>query len=233
MVAVDRDRIEEALAKAEAAVAAGAGLEGTGFWRAVAAVKSDPELAAAYGERIAAVDRAAFERWALLTLPIGAGTAIMAAGLVAGLVAVGFAYEVGEPGNAILLLVGAAVILVTTHGLTHLAVGRAFGMRFTHWFIGSLTRPQPGVKVDYATYLAAPARRRAWMHGSGAVTTKLVPFLLVGAAVAAGVPGWVSVVLVAVGILQLVTDAVWSVRSSDWKKFRREMSFADGDRRPV
>ena len=40
-----------------------AGVRGTGFWKAVAAVKRDPELVARFAKRIAVVDRAAFERW--------------------------------------------------------------------------------------------------------------------------------------------------------------------------
>jgi len=225
---MERRDIEQALARAEEAVGRGDGLAGTGFWRAVAAVKADPRLAADHGRRIAAVDRAAFERWALLTVPLGVGTAVMVAGLAAGLVAVGYAYAAAPPANGILLLLGTVVILVTTHGLTHLAVGRLFGMRFTHWFIGSVARPQPGVKVDYESYLAAPARRRAWMHGSGAVTTKLVPFLLLGPAVVIPAPAWATAALLVLGVAQIATDLLWSVKSSDWKKFRREMSYADG-----
>ena len=87
-----------------------------------------------------------------------------------------------------MFLLGFGIILVTTHGLTHLAVGTLMGMRFTHWFVGKLTQPQPGVKLDYATYLRAPATSRAWMHASGAIVTKLMPFVFLGAAIAAGVP---------------------------------------------
>ena len=72
--------------------------------------------------------------------------------------------------------------------------------------MGSIRRPQPGVKVDYASYLRVPARSRAWMHASGAIVTKIVPFALIGAALAADVPSWVVWVLVAVGIGQMVTD---------------------------
>ena len=68
------------------------------------------------------------------------------------------------------------VLLVTTHGLGHLAVGKARGMKFTHWFVGTMQRPQPGVKLDYATYLRVDAVGRAWMHASGAIVTKIVPF---------------------------------------------------------
>jgi len=60
----------------------------------------------------------------------------------------------------------------------------------------------------------------------GALTTKVIPFALIGAAVAADLPGWTVWVLVAVGVISVITDVVWSTKSSDWKKFRRERSFA-------
>jgi hypothetical protein len=64
------------------------------------------------------------------------------------------------------------------------------------------------------------------MHASGAIVTKIVPFALIGAALAAAVPGWVVWLLVVVGIGQIITDVLWSTNASDWKKYRREMSFS-------
>ncbi|MFB3049324.1 MAG: hypothetical protein ACE1Z9_04150, partial [Acidimicrobiia bacterium] len=85
---------------------------------------------------------------------------------------------------------------------------------------------QPGVKTDYASYLRSPARSRAWMHASGAIVTKSIPFLLVPSALIAGVPTWTVIVLVGVGVFQLITDALWSTKVSDWAKYRREMNIA-------
>jgi hypothetical protein len=64
------------------------------------------------------------------------------------------------------------------------------------------------------------------MHASGAIVTKLIPFLLLGAAYGADVSRWVVLVLLGVGIGQIVTDLLWSTTSADWKKFKREMEFA-------
>jgi hypothetical protein len=221
-----RQDIEQALMAAETAVAAGRGVGGTGFWKAVSAVKADPALVEPYAERIGRIDRAAFEPWALFKLPGAAGTAIMAAGTAAGLLLVLWGYYVEAPWNGLLLLAGTGVTEATTHGLAHLFTGRVFGMRFTHWFVGSVRRPQPGVKVDYATYLRTPARRRAWMHASGAVVTKAIPFLALGPAFVMPAPWWTTTLLLLLGVGQVVTDLLWSVTSSDWKKYRREMSFA-------
>lgn len=196
------------------------------FWRVVAAVKRDQTLADAFADRIAVVDRTAFERWALLTVPIWSGTALMVLGTVLGLFMVLLSYYVTEPGNGVFLLVGTGITWITTHGLAHVAVGALGGMRFTHWFIGRLIQPQPGVKVDYATYLRADAKARARMHAAGAVMTKIVPFAALGPALVIGVQPWVTALLVLGGVGSIVTDVLWSTKTSDWKKYLREMRYA-------
>ena len=72
---MSRAEVEQALAVAESRLEGdpAAGLAGTGFWLAVSRVKRDPELVAAYADRIGAVDREALLRWAFFTLPVGAG----------------------------------------------------------------------------------------------------------------------------------------------------------------
>lgn len=223
---MERAEIERILDQAEGAVASGSGLRGTGFWSAVGAVKREPSLVEAYGKRIADIDRTAFESWALFTVPAALGTAVMVAGTILGLAIVWAAYGASESWAVVFLLAGTGITLVTTHGLAHMVVGAVLGMNFTHWFVGSLKRPQPGVKVDYETYLAAPARSRAWMHASGALVSKGIPFFALGPALVIGVPGWITGLLIVFGIGQIVTDVAWSTKASDWKKFRREMRYA-------
>lgn len=219
--------IDGSLARAETALAEGRTLVGTGFWGAVDQVKRHPDLVAAHADRIGVIDREAFERWALLTVPIGMGTVLMVLATVLGVALVGLAYlPEDEILATIVFFVGLGVLLVSTHGLAHLIVGRSSGMRFTHWFIGKLVQPQPGVKVDYASYLRTPARSRAVMHAAGAVTTKIIPFLLIGAAIAAGLPNWAVWALPVIGVVAIVTDLAWSTKKSDWAKYRREMEFA-------
>jgi hypothetical protein len=218
--------IEESLARAENAVDSGSGLAGTGFWTAVTAVKRNPELADRYAERMARIDERAHRRWAVLIIPLWLGTPLAWLALLIGLALVWWAYVLSGAGAVIAFLAGAGVLLGATHGLGHLVVGRALGMRFSYWFVGEVARPQPGVKIDYATYLRTPPRRRAWMHASGALATKAVPFLLIGAAVAADLPDWVPWALAGLGTVMIIIDVVWSTKASDWKKFRREMDFA-------
>ncbi|HEY6627762.1 MAG TPA: hypothetical protein VI193_02120 [Acidimicrobiia bacterium] len=222
---MDDSEITETLRLAEVAVKAGDPLGPTGFWKAVAAVKANPTLIEANADRIGVIDSIAFRNWALLTVPLWIGNLLTLGGTLLGLALIAWAYSLDGTSAGIAFLFGFGALLVTTHSLGHLVVGAFLGIRFTRWFVGSIRRPQPGVKVDYASYLRVPAKSRAWMHASGAIVTKIVPFALIGAALAAGVPSWVVWVLVVVGIGQLVTDVFWSTKASDWKKYKREMAF--------
>lgn len=223
---VSSPSIEESLDRAESALSAGDGLSGTGFWQAVSKVKRHPELADRYADRIAVIDARAHRDWALVVIPLWLGTAVAVLATAAGFALIWWAYSLETIAAGLAFLVGTGVLLGSTHGLAHLIVGRAVGMRYTCWFVGRIRQPQPGVKVDYSTYLRTPARQRAWMHASGALTTKAIPFLLIGAAVAADLPGWAIVVLLVIAFGQIITDVLWSTNASDWKKYQREMSFA-------
>jgi hypothetical protein len=225
---MDRARIESLLATAEQDLAAGGRVDlgEAGFWRAVGAIKRDPGLVDTFAERVGRIDREAFLRSALIKLKLVPGTVVMVIGTGVGLVAIGLGYQYAGLGQAVLLLLGTGILMVTTHGLAHAVVGALQGMRFTHWFIASVKVPQPGVKVDYATYLRVPASRRAWMHASGAIVTKVMPLVGLGAGVAMGAESWALWFLAVLTAAQVVTDILWSTRASDWKKFLRERRLA-------
>ena len=223
---MDSAEVAKALDRAETAVKEGSGLSGTGFWPAVAAVKRDPKLVEQHADRIAQIDMSAFSSWPLLRIPIRVGTTLALAAFVAGLALIAGSYYAGGVAATVLFLAGLGALLATTHGLGHLLVGTLVGIRFTDWFVGSITRPQPGVKIDYSSYLRTRPRRRAWMHASGALATKITPFAVLGVVVPAGLPGWIFWMLLLLGAAMIATDIAWSTKSSDWKKFRREMRLA-------
>jgi len=200
-------------------------LRGTHFWSAVAATKRDPDLVSKFADRIGAIDRAAHDAWARLVIPLTVGTilatvaALIGIGIVTGSLIVDFQWR------GVAFLAGAGVLVGSTHGLGHLVVGYMVGIRFSGWFIGR-ARPQPGVKINYATYLRASPRSRAWMHASGAIVTKFIPFLLVPVALAlSAIPMWATLALLVLGVIQIVTDVLWSTKSSDWAKYLREIDF--------
>jgi hypothetical protein len=154
------------------------------------------------------------------------GTAVLAIGALAGLSLATASHLVPTRARGPVLLAATAALLGTTHDLAHLLAGRAAGIRFTGWFLDGPTRLQPGLKIDYASYLRTPARQRAWMHAAGALATKAVPFALLPVGRSAGAPAWSLTALAGIGIFQIATDLVFSVRHSDWKRFGREMRAA-------
>jgi hypothetical protein len=210
--------VEVALERAEASIAAGATLKGTGFWKAVGALRRDRHLAERYADRAAAIDRRAFERGVKLRVPLGVGIVGLQSTSAVGVLAIVVAGD--RLLDQLIFLSGFGALLVGTHSLAHWLTGLVFGMRFTHVFLGGPPPPRPGVKTDYASYLRATPMQRAVMHGSGAVLTKLVPFVLIPVSEHA-LTTWV---LVGVGIGQIVTDIVFSTKASDWMKVKRELA---------
>jgi hypothetical protein len=202
-------------------------LSGLGFWRLVKLVKLSPEAVDRYGEQIGRIDATAFRRGVPRRFPVWAGNAVLTAGVLAGVAAVLFALRVSSSLLKGLALVAAGGIwAVSVHCLAHWLVGRLVGMRFTDYFFGGPPPPRPGLKTDYRTYLHVPAERRAWMHASGALATKVAPFVPLFFWSAAGAPVWSAILLLGIGAVLIVSDVVFSVRSSDWKKFLRERAVA-------
>lgn len=223
------ESMERVLDRAEAAVAEGRPLDGTGFWKAVGAARRDFKLADRYAERIAAIDRKAFENGVKFRVPAGVGTALLAGASGAGVAALVLAEGIDSRFLRSVVFLGALGALEGgTHSLAHWAVGRAMGMRFTHYFIGGPPPPRPGAKLDYATYLRVPPTQRAIMHASGAVVTKIVPLALIPVARSLDLPAWVTYLLIVLAIAQIVSDVVLSTKSSDWKKVKRELRAAGG-----
>ena len=169
---MDDAGIDRTLAACEGQLQAGEtpDLRTLGFWRAVAAVKRHPERVDRYATRIAAIDRRAFRRRVRLAFPVSLGVIALDLGLFGGLLLLGVAIAVDHPWRELLVLVAAGALDVTTHGLAHLAVGTFVGIDFTDWFVDLPKRPQPGFKIDYASYLRASPRHRAWMHSQIART---------------------------------------------------------------
>lgn len=219
--------IERTLRACEDTLAQGGKVDlgGLGFWKVVSAAKRDLRLVERYGERIAAIDRAAFLRRAI-ALPAWVGVVLQALGTAVGAAIIAVAPALPSVWREMAFLVGAGALIGMTHALAHYVVGGLMGIRFTHFYSLPPLMPQPGFKTDYATYLRTPARSRAWMHASGAIVSKAIPFAVAALAAGGGAATWAVGALLGLGVLQLVTDATLSTRASDWKKFRREMRFA-------
>jgi hypothetical protein len=228
-----RGGIGSELDRIEAAVDGGDhDLRALGFWRLVGLIKRDDEAVERHAEQVGRIDAKAFRAGARVRLPVWLAVALMLVAVGAGIAAVVVAVRAGagpEPDRTTAglgLIVAAAAWAAGLHSLTHWAVGSALGIRFTDLFVAIPPPPLPGLKTDYATYLRASPVARAWMHASGAIATKLAPFLALAFAPVARAPWWSVAVLIALGVFQLATDVLFSTKSSDWKKVRRELAVA-------
>ena len=212
----------------EAAVDAGQiDLRALGFWRLLAKVKADPVLAHHWAEQAGRIDRKVFEARALVRVPVWFGNGVLLVGTLAGAVAVAIALTTESRGLAGLALLFAALDWSATfHAPTHWLVGRMIGVRFVAYHLPKLVPPFPGLKIDYATYLRVAPEARAWMHASGAIASKIAPFLALAFWPASDAPGWAAWAIAGYEVLIIGTDIFISTRTSDWKRFRREMRIA-------
>ena len=232
------------LDRIEAAVDAGdTDLRRLGFWRVVALIKRDDELIERYAEQVGRIDAKAFRAGVRFRVPVWVGNALLLGLVAVGVVAVVLAVRNANatPGQSpdvelfsgLALLLAAGVWTVGLHSPTHWVVGRLVGIRFSDYFLGGPPPPRPGLKTDYATYLRADPAGRAVMHASGAIATKLAPFLALIFVSTADAPAWALLALLAVGVLLIATDVFFSTKTSDWKKVRRELAVARSRQRPA
>ncbi|MGH2692392.1 MAG: hypothetical protein ACRDHM_07785 [Actinomycetota bacterium] len=229
---------QEAFSRIEAEVDRGnTDLAGLGFWRLVRQVKLEPRLAEHWADVAGRIDRKAFERSVRPRMPVWLGNSILllaSAVLIALLfVAIGLGRDAVGSGEQVLpgliAVAAAGGLSVNLHDLAHWVVGRMAGIRFTAYF---LKKPllTPGLKIDYASYLRTSPGARAWMHASGAVVSKIAPFAVFAAVYlphrAAGYdlfPSWSLWAILAIGVVQIITDILFSTKKSDWKRVRREL----------
>ncbi len=225
---MDESEVDAILARCEQALAGGGPLDlrELRFWKAVAAVKRHPEWVETYAERIASIDRQAFDRAIRWRFPTRIMALLLGLGSALGIALVAASARAPRFWKGLLMLAGAGLLTVSTHDLAHLAVGRALGIRFSEAFLGGKMLVAPGLKIDQASYLRTPPRARAWMHASGALVTKVVPFAVLSAGTRERAPRWANLALLGIGIGSILTDVLFSTRYSDWMRFSREMRVA-------
>jgi hypothetical protein len=233
------EEYQDSFRRMEDAVRAGnTDLSKMGFWGLVRKVKLEPVLARHWAEEVGRIDRLAFESRVRPRFPVALGNALLVAGaaISIGLAWLGLALAENDPSSflaGLLVLAAGGALTGAVHGPAHWLVGRLGGIHFLAYYLDGPLRIQPGLKVDYASYLRASAGRRAAMHAAGAIASKIAPFAVFAwvyvvhrRAGSELLPEWSLWGLLGLGVLQLVTDAVWSTRHSDWKKVRRERAIA-------
>jgi hypothetical protein len=216
-IGADLDRIEAAVAGGKT------DLKALGFWAVVKRVKLDRLLVDEHADQIGRIDTAAFLAGVRLRAPVWLGNALLVVGTVAGALAVAASFVWQTPlWKGLALIAAGAIWAFSVHSPTHWLVGTIVGIRWTHYFLGGPLPPRPGLKSDYGTYLRADPDSRAWMHASGAIATKVAPFVALALYPLTEAPAWAAWAVLALGIVQIVTDVRFSTKSSDWKKFNRE-----------
>ena len=222
------EEFQDLFARIEARVDEGdTDLSRLGFWRLVRRLKADRMLSAHWAEVVGRIDRKAFERRVRPRFPVWLGNAALLFGTLVGAGAMAYATLCdNRPVSGALLVASGGILSVTTHDLAHWAAGRRSGIRFLCYFLDGPFRVQPGLKIDYATYLRAEPGARAFMHASGAIASKAVPFVAVAVWPITPAPAWAVWTLAGMGGVQVATDLIWSTKKSDWKKVRRELAVA-------
>jgi hypothetical protein len=227
-VPASEQEFEAAFARIRGSIEAGdADLSRLGFWPLLNQVKSDRRLSERWADAAGDIDRRAFEARVKLRFPVWFGNLALVAGTAFGVAAAWTAVRASDSTLAgVALVVAGGTWVVSLHCLAHWVVGRAVGIRFTSYFFGGPLPPRPGLKTDYATYLRAEPMARAWMHASGALASKVAPFIALGCFPASSAPAWAAWVLLGIGVFTIITDVVFSRTSSDWKKVIRERRIA-------
>ena len=234
---LELDRIEAAVDEGDT------DLRRLGFWRVVGLIKRDDELIERHADQVGRIDTKAFRAGVRFRAPVWVGVGLQVLGIAVGVGAVAFAIWNAnarpsdrllsvELASALALLLAAFTWAAGIHSLAHHVVGRLVGIGFTDFFFAIPPPPLPGLKTDYATYLRVSPVARAWMHASGAIATKLAPFVAVLFA-PADAPSWARWVVLGLGLFQIATDLLFSTKASDWKKVRRELAVARARRGPA
>ena len=221
--------LQESFSRIESAVDEGrTDLTELGYGRLLRQVKADPMLSAHWADQVGRIDRKLFELRRRVRLPVWLGNVILVVGTAigAGAIVVATRLDDDEMLAGLALVASAGILSVSVHDLAHWVMGRLAGIRFLAYFLDGPFRVQPGLKSDYATYLRVQPGERAVMHASGAVASKVAPFVAAAFWPATEAPAWALWATLGIGVAQIVTDVAWSTRRSDWKKAGRERRIA-------
>jgi len=228
------EEIGRYLDRIEGAVAAGqTDLGALGFWPIVGWIKRDPAAAVRFADQVGRIDTAAFRRAVRTRVRPSIGIVAMVLVAAAGVVGVVLACRWTDTWAGVALVAAGGAWSLGLHVPAHALMGWLAGIRFTDAFLGPPPPPRPGIKTDYASYLRAEPATRIWFHASGAIATKLAPFLALALWPITNAPAWAAWALLGLGLLQIATDVVFSRRSGDWKKVARERRVAADRRRAL
>jgi hypothetical protein len=85
--------------------------------------------------------------------------------------AMAYSFSFTPPEKDVLILLSTLFIVISLHPLTHLMVGKLFGIQFHYIFLNGPLKIQPTLKTDRTSYLRLQPARRAVFHISGIIAT--------------------------------------------------------------
>ncbi len=163
------DRVEEETSKGNFA------LKELGFWRVVLEAKKNPAIVDELGDRIGDIDQKAFKKWAWLSVSITIGHIIELIGTAIALALLYIGLTTATNLGGVSLVLSALILSATLHPFAHYLVGKWQGIDFTFYFPNGPALIEPTIKIDYASYLRAPAKGRVLMHLAGPIATSAAP----------------------------------------------------------
>ncbi|RMF91436.1 MAG: hypothetical protein D6733_01170, partial [Methanobacteriota archaeon] len=117
-----------------------------------------------------------FESKAWVKLDYRIGTIIEAAGVALGLLFLYFGVTTQGQESTVFYTASAVVLMTALHPIAHSIAGWLYGIRFHYYFLNGPMLIEPTLKVDYSTYVKAPAKNRALFHLAGALNSVLTTF---------------------------------------------------------
>ena len=192
--------------------------DGKAFWGIINQVKKDKINDDELLKLIAGISQKRFGEKVSFTLGVPLGNLLELAVTVAAVI---LAFQVNSDW---MLYISALVLMTTLHPLSHYITGSLLGIRFTHYYLDGPALVEPTLKIDYFSYLKAPAHARAFMHASGVVGTVAAPLIAAGIALGKGASAaatYLFILFIGLIVFELLT----STRIGDLMRAKREYGY--------
>jgi len=143
------------------------------FYALVKEIRKEPGAISTYAGRLGEINRLIFfsEHRFRVPMVLGTGIELLVFFLAAGL---GSATILQE--NSLAIVVAQVLTVSTLHPLAHVLAGKSLGMGFLGYYFNGPMKIEPGVKVDYASFLVRTSKERAFFFFAGVLGTLIPAF---------------------------------------------------------
>lgn len=148
-------------------------------------------------------------------------------GLIIGAIIFYYSFVTEHIVSIISFLIGAALILVVTHPLAHIFIGRLYGIKIIKAYLGGVAKFEPTVIADFLTYFSAGPKQRRNYHAAGSITTVLTSLIIFLIVLFLSYSFYIKILALIIFIAILLTDVFFSPKYSDWKRARKELKYKE------